>query len=109
MKKWIAAALLTLPLIATAAPDGKSMDEHLDKRLEHMQKRLELNDEQVSELRGVFQEHKEELKTLHESMKADVEEVLTPEQLEKFEHMHEEHKDKRKNEHKGHHKNDRDA
>lgn len=100
--KWIATGLLTLPLVATAAPHADSMNatnsmqDHMNKRLDRMKSDLELTDEQVQEIRGVFDQHREKMQSLHESMQEDMREILNPEQQKKFAEMHKERDEKMK-------------
>lgn len=92
---------------------GKCMEKHHDKMLDKMSKKLALTPEQKEKVAAVMKENGEkakvEMQKMHEAMKAiqdeadkKIKELLTPEQIQKFDKMQEEQK--AKSEKKMHHK-----
>lgn len=64
-----------------AAPDGSKM---IEKRLDHMQKKLELTADQRSQLQGIYQDEWQQQKQLRDNTKTKVDAVLTPAQQAKL-------------------------
>jgi Spy/CpxP family protein refolding chaperone len=44
--------------------------KHFEKRIEHMQKKLALTDQQVTQMRGIFEQNKAKLEADHAAVKA---------------------------------------
>ena len=103
MKAFIVCLALSLFSISSFAQD------HQDKMLQHMTKKLDLNEQQVIEVKNIMEEQKEQrqlirktMEDLHASTTEKMAAILTPEQLEKFKQMEnkrEHKKDKRKERH----------
>jgi periplasmic protein CpxP/Spy len=85
---------LTIPMTAFAEPE--MMDGMAQKRTEHMTKMLSLTDEQKPKVEAILKTEMEKMKAVHEETKNSLKEVLTPEQMTKFETMHEKHQQMRK-------------
>ena len=88
-KKIIMLALaLALPLTASAFPGDKGGPGwHHANRLEHLSKNLDLNAEQKTKLEAIFKEEDEKLKAIHEETQKRLKEILTPEQVTKFDEL----------------------
>lgn len=99
--------------VATTGGEQAALDQpaerpdRLERRLEHMQARLDLTDEQVEQLRPVLErmrserqalrdlppdERREAAGALHDEMRAALEPILTEEQLAQAERMFERHR-----------------
>src|SRR5690349_19018867 len=77
---------------------GHEPGEFIDKRVEHMTKKLGLNDSQKDQLKQVLQSEvdqikplQDQMKTIHDDTQTKIKAMLTPDQLKKYESM----KDKR--------------
>jgi Spy/CpxP family protein refolding chaperone len=80
---------LILPLTAFANEgDYSAKPEHI---LEHLSKKLSLTADQKAKLETIFKEEHEKFKALHEESHNRIKEVLTPEQITKWEAMKKEH------------------
>lgn len=109
MKKLMIALVLSLPMVA-AAGSGPSHDhgrfqEHF---LEQLDKRLDLTDEQKSQLDTIFTEHRNEMESLRQKTQSKVDAVLTEDQRAHMQELREErrekwkqHMEERKEGHKG--------
>jgi Spy/CpxP family protein refolding chaperone len=62
-------------------------DHHIERRLSHMQERLDLSDDQVALLRPVLEGQRARNHEARESFRAELEGILTPEQLARVEDM----------------------
>lgn len=97
-------------------PGGKHKGPNIDKRVEKMTEHLQLDEAQAAKIRGILEStkadmkalrdaegdrasKKEQFKLIRESTKAEIDAVLTPEQLTKAEEFRAEHKQKRKRKH----------
>ncbi len=76
--------------------------ERTEKMLQKLQTELEFSDEQIAQAQAVLEKNRaemeqlrEQLKALHEKMRADMSEIMTDEQLEKFEMLKEDKKAKK--------------
>lgn len=76
---------LTLPVTALALPNEK--ERHYSKQLERMEKKIKLNDEQKLQVELIFKQHHQKHKALKAETRAQIEQVLTTEQLEKLQHI----------------------
>jgi Spy/CpxP family protein refolding chaperone len=98
----ILTAALILPLNAFAHNCGEGDKGFPEHRLEHLTKELSLSDDQKAKLEVVFKEQHEKFKAFHEESNNRVKEVLSPEQIAKWEAM-------KKHHHGKHHKKPVDA
>ena len=71
-----------------ASPDGN----HSDKRLGHITKKLDLNDQQQQQFREIMQTHMQKRKALREQNNNDIKAILTTEQQKKFDQLQQEKK-----------------
>ncbi len=85
--------LLSIPLAAIADMDTPA-DSH--KRAEYMTKELGLSSEQQVKVEAIFDAQKAKFKAIHEETKASLRAVFTPEQMTKFEALHEKRQQARK-------------
>ena len=99
-------SLLALPLVALAQapappPQGGGAHERHhgppspERMAEHMQRKLDLNDEQTAKVRDLMEDFAAEMKQLHDRHEQALKKILTPEQLAKFEQMREERHERR--------------
>ncbi|MCR8921510.1 hypothetical protein NO559_01930 [Dasania sp. GY-MA-18] len=86
---FIAIAVLSLP---SYAHSDRNPEQHMDK----LAKRLELNEQQQQQVAAILKQSHEQHKALKESTHEQLSNVLSAEQLEKMEKMH----DKRRHKHK---------
>jgi periplasmic protein CpxP/Spy len=95
-KKIIILALaLTLPLTAAAFPGGKcDFEGHHANRVEHLTKSLDLTAEQKTKMEALFKAQDEKLKIIHEETRSRLQEVLTKEQMTKFDELKKQRHDK---------------
>ena len=91
MKKLAIVALAIFTTSAFAYGPGHKGGEHMVERLE---KKLELSEEQSTQLKAIFQEQGEKMKALHEETQDKMNKVLTPEQQEKLAEMKEKRKER---------------
>ncbi|WP_300352904.1 hypothetical protein [uncultured Alcanivorax sp.] len=89
MKKLVIVALAIFTTSAFAYGPGHKGGEHMVERLE---KKLELSEAQSTQLKAIFQEQGEKMKTLHEETQSKMNQVLTPAQQEKLAEMKEQRK-----------------
>lgn len=111
--------LLSVGIMVAQAPQKKQHHPKGGDKLEQLKSDLNLSDDQVEQLKDVFEKYKpkmhevkanesysdderrEAMKELHAARKEEVKGILTEEQFEKFLAMREQH---RENGPKGHHK-----
>lgn len=78
---------------------GESAGKHSEKRLDRLAEKLELSDEQKTQLEAIMEsnrtERQQHAELQREAMKAQLGEVLTSEQLEEFDSMMEKKKGRR--------------
>jgi len=91
MKKLAIVALAIFTTSAFAYDPGHKGGEHM---VEHLEKKLELSEEQSTQLKAIFQEQGEKMKALHEETQDKMNKVLTPEQQEKLAEMKEKRKER---------------
>ncbi len=106
-----------------AGGKGKHHGHNPEKKLQKLTKRLGLSKEQQAKVKPILEQKHHKLQELHKQMKqvrknarAQIEELLNPEQVEKYQHMREKYKQGKKNgkgkhgkKHKrGHHNDDDD-
>ena len=84
-------ALLVLPISTLASPDGE-MDP--GKRMDHMQRELDLTDAQREQIEAIFKDHHEQMKKMREDTESRINDVLTEEQQAEFEGMREERRER---------------
>lgn len=90
----ILTTVLMLPLNAFAFYGEGGQDAPPHHRLEHLSQELKLNDEQKSKLETIFKEQREKFRAIHEESHQRIKEVLTPEQLNKWEEIQKQHQEK---------------
>jgi protein CpxP len=95
-KKIIILALaLVLPLTAAAFPGGKcDFEGYHANRVECLTKNLDLTAEQKTKVEALFKEQEGKFKIIHEETRKRLQEVLTKEQLTKFDEMKKQRHDK---------------
>lgn len=97
-KKMLTIALaLALPLTVVAFPGGdgpEGFHGHKGDRVEHLAKKLELNEEQKLKLQEIFKVEHEKREALREETHQQIQQVLSPEQMSKFEEMKKQHHEK---------------
>ena len=96
----IIALAFTLPITAFAISDEKcTYNGHKGNRLERMTKNLGLTADQKAKLEPIFKQQGEKFKALHEETHTLVTQVLTKEQITKWDEMKKQHHDKWQNKH----------
>jgi periplasmic protein CpxP/Spy len=95
-KKIITLALaLVLPLTAAAFPgDNPGFEGHYVNRVERLTKNLDLTAEQKTKVEAIFKEQEGKFKIIHEETRKRLQEVLTKEQITKFDEMKKQRHDK---------------
>lgn len=95
-KKIITLALaLALPLTAAAFPgDNGSFEGHHANKVERLTKNLDLTAEQKTKVEIIFKEQEGKFKIIHEETRKRLQEVLTKEQMTKFDEMKKQRHDK---------------
>ena len=95
-KKTIALALaLALPLTAAAFPGDKGgFEGHYANRVERLTKNLDLTAEQKTKVEAIFKEQEGKFKIIHEETRKRLQEVLTKEQMTKFDELKKQRHDK---------------
>lgn len=88
--------ILSVPLISLAAPSKQGDSGWSDKarRLELLTKSLGLNEEQKAKVETIFDEEKLKLKALHQETRVRLQDVLSKEQMAKFEELHQQRRHK---------------
>ncbi len=97
MNKRIAtlAIALTLPLTVAAFPGGGGhFERHRGDKLERLAKKLDLSDEQKSQLEVIFIEQQEKFDTVRQETHARMQEILSSEQIAKLDELKKQHKEK---------------
>ena len=88
-KKLIGIALaLSIPLTAMATED---MQAEVNKKVECLAKDVGLNVEQQAKVKTIFEQKEQKSKVLREEVHAQMQQVLTPEQLSTMEEKHKKH------------------
>ncbi len=82
-------------LSITAVANATAAEGRAEKRLDHISKRLDLNEQQQQQFREIMRLHQEQRKALHEERKQSINSILTAEQQEKFTQIQEKRKAKR--------------
>ena len=95
------ALILPLPVFAFSGEGGHEAPPH--HKLEHLNKELQLNDEQKTKLEAIFKEQHEKFQAIHEESHQRIKEVLTPEQITKWEEMQKQHQERHKQMMEKHH------
>ena len=95
-KKIIILALaLVLPLTAGTFPgDNGSFERHHANKVERLTKNLNLTAEQKTKVEVIFKEQEGKFKIIHEETRKRLQEVLSKEQLTKFDEMKKQRHDK---------------
>ena len=83
--------VLLTPAAGMAAPDHPMEP---GKRMDHLQKELELSDTQRTEIEAIFEAHHQKMKQLREDTEMRINQVLTEEQQAEFEGMREERRER---------------
>ena len=89
----MAAAVWSAPLLAEH--DHSKMGGGKD-RMEMMDKKLDLTDDQKAKIKALRESFRDEMKAMHEKHQAAVSAILSPDQKAKFDKMKDKMKDKRK-------------
>lgn len=109
----IIVAALALPLTVAAFPGGQQGDseEHRAQRVDRLAEKLDLNAEQKSQVTQIFQQQREKQEALRQETHQRLQEVLSPEQMTKFDALKQERHAKWKKHHgeRGHAKTDEPA
>ncbi len=92
-------ALITFSSAGLAEPNA-------EKRMQRLAKKLDLSEEQITQVNAVFESQqatrediRQQMKALHEDTRNQLSGILTPEQQEKFDQMHQRKKGKRQKHH----------
>ncbi len=88
LTRWVS---LLAVLFSAAAIAEQDYDLPVEHRLERLTQELRLDADQRTKLEVIFKDQHEKFRLLHEQSHARMREVLTPEQLEKWEAMKKRH------------------
>lgn len=92
-KKLISITLaLSIPLTAMATED---MQAEINKKVDYLTKDLSLNVEQQTRVKAIFEQKEQKGKALRDEVHAQLQQVLTPEQLSALEEKHKQHAHKK--------------
>jgi periplasmic protein CpxP/Spy len=109
MTQWaavVAGAVLAVAAVRTAAvaDENTAKGDRVQHRVERMKERLNLSDDQARQLEQIFRDarqqwqsdttrpDRETMRARHEKMHEQIKSILTPEQQQKLEQMHKEHR-----------------
>lgn len=92
-KNLFLAAILALPLTASAYPSENDYGQPVDHKLEHLNKLLQLSPEQKTKLEAIFKEQHEKFRAIHEESHSRMKEVLSPEQMQKMDDLRKQHQE----------------
>ena len=105
MKTLLAAILVTLFSISALA--GGHSEKHDERRMEKLIDKLDLTEQQAEQVKAIMDSKKTERQAIREQMEAlkeqtnqELSQVLTGEQMDKFNRMQEKRKGKKKDKHK---------
>ncbi|MCG8392699.1 MAG: hypothetical protein MI745_06420 [Pseudomonadales bacterium] len=87
-------AIVILAVVSTSAFAMGPGHKGGERMAEHMQKQLELTDEQTAQIQTIFTEQGEKMKALHEETREKINAVLTPEQQDKLAELKEKRKER---------------
>jgi len=82
---------LMLPLTGFAASGEEAHHCWHEHKVERLSKELSLSDDQKTKLEAIFKEQHEKFRAFHEESNNRVKEVLTPEQVTKWEALKQQH------------------
>jgi Spy/CpxP family protein refolding chaperone len=88
---------MTLPVTAFAV-SGQGHAEswhHHGRGVEQLSKALELTKDQQAKLEGIFSQQREKIQALHEESQAAIKQVLTTQQLARWEELQQHHGEQR--------------
>lgn len=101
----IAALVLALAGAGTAfacgGPGGPDMAQKHEKMLEQLDQKLDLTDEQAARVKAVFDAAQQKHQAVHDETQKALGGILSPEQMQKFEQLHQERMEKMREHHKG--------
>lgn len=105
-KRLIVMLLCCLPVLAVAEPetDEAQKTDWTDKRVARLTKELNLNAEQQTKVKSIFESQRDKIKAIREETHASLKAVFTPEQQAKFEKIREEREKMREERRQQHHK-----
>lgn len=87
MNKQLLSVVLALSIPMTALATG-DMEADINKKMGHLTKDLGLNTEQQAKVKAIFEKKEQQKKVLHAEVHAQLQQVLTPEQLSTMEEKH---------------------
>ena len=96
LKNLLLITTLSLPVSALALPAMGAHPMPPHHQVDQLAKDLSLSEEQKSQLDEIFKRQHEKFRALHEESHALVKQVLSPEQLSKWENLKPPHKEGRK-------------
>lgn len=99
LKTLLLATTLFLPLTVMAAPSEHEYGLPADHHADHLAKELQLSAEQKAELEVIFKEQHEKFRAIHEESHARLKQLLSPEQLTKWEQLKQQRQEKHHNKH----------
>ena len=94
-KKLVLIASLMLPLTVFAVPGDVGYNGPQGHNMEHLTKELSLTPDQKSKLEAIFKEQFEKFRAIHEETHSRIKEVLSADQVVKWEQIINQRKEKR--------------
>ncbi|MGJ0429888.1 hypothetical protein [Methylobacter sp.] len=88
---------MTLPVTALAVPGQGHAESwhHHGHGVEQLSKALELTKDQQAKLEGIFSQQREKIQALHDESQAAIKQVLTTQQLARWEELQQHHGEQR--------------
>jgi Spy/CpxP family protein refolding chaperone len=96
LKTFFSASLFVFSVAALALPTDDEMGTPQSHKLEWISKELQLTPDQASKVDVVLKEQHEKYRVMHEESSNRIKEILTPDQVTKWEKIKAEHQEKRK-------------
>lgn len=95
-KTLLLATALSLPLTVFARQGMEGHEALPHHRLERLEKELQLSPEQKAKLEVIFKEQHDKFQAIHDESHSRIKEVLSPEQITKWEKMKQQQQEKRR-------------
>jgi Spy/CpxP family protein refolding chaperone len=87
LKTVLSLSLASALMVAGANSAFAMSEDHAHKKAEKLKTELNLTDDQVKKIEGIYTESRKQRESLHESTKTQVRNVLTADQQKKFDEM----------------------